>query len=115
MGATRMQSLAHSLQRMLFATATGFCLSAAGAELPLTETDEVIVTATRGKSPAKNVPYSVSDVDARRILEMQPQSFPEALKEVPGVFIQQTGHGQGSPFIRGFTGFRTLGSSTASA
>ncbi len=109
MGATRMQSLAHSLQRMLFATATGFCLSAAGAELPLTETDEVIVTATRGKSPAKNVPYSVSDVDARRILEMQPQSFPEALKEVPGVFIQQTGHGQGSPFIRGFTGFRTLG------
>ena len=39
---------------------------------------------------------------------MQPQSFPEALKEIPGVFIQQTAHGQGSPFIRGFTGFRNL-------
>ena len=35
-------------------------------------------------------------------------SAPEALLESPGVMAQQTAHGQGSPFLRGFTGFRTL-------
>ncbi len=32
----------------------------------------------------------------------------ELNREVPGVIVQKTGHGQGSPFLRGFTGFRTL-------
>jgi len=36
------------------------------------------------------------------------RSFTDALKEVPGVHVQKTGPGQASPFIRGFTGYRTL-------
>jgi hemoglobin/transferrin/lactoferrin receptor protein len=36
------------------------------------------------------------------------RTIPEALKEIPGIMVQKTAHGQGSPFIRGFTGFRTL-------
>jgi hemoglobin/transferrin/lactoferrin receptor protein len=52
---------------------------------------------------------SASVVDLRQIqTERQARSLPEALKELPGVQIQKTGPGQGSPVIRGFTGFRTL-------
>ena len=36
------------------------------------------------------------------------RTLPEALAEVPGVLVQKTSRGQGSPYIRGFTGFRTL-------
>ena len=36
------------------------------------------------------------------------RTLPEAFRELPGVHVQKTSNGQGSPFIRGFTGFRTL-------
>jgi hemoglobin/transferrin/lactoferrin receptor protein len=36
------------------------------------------------------------------------RTLPEALEGVTGVAVQKTAHGQGSPFIRGFTGFRTV-------
>ena len=85
-------------------------LSAFGAE-PVAEPSvlsPIIITASAHEQPLIEVPYSMSLIDQTRIDEMAAQSFPEALKEVPGVFIQQTAHGQGSPFIRGFTGFRNL-------
>ena len=36
------------------------------------------------------------------------RSLPELMQAFPGVHIQKTGHGQGSPFMRGFTGQRTV-------
>lgn len=36
------------------------------------------------------------------------RTLPEALKETPGVNVQKTSNGHGSPFIRGFTGFRNV-------
>jgi hemoglobin/transferrin/lactoferrin receptor protein len=36
------------------------------------------------------------------------RTVPEALKYEPGTMVQKTGHGQGSPYIRGFTGYRNL-------
>ena len=36
------------------------------------------------------------------------RSFPELMQAFPGVHVQKTGHGQGSPFLRGFTGQRTV-------
>ncbi|WP_166442570.1 TonB-dependent receptor [Phragmitibacter flavus] len=93
------------------AMAAGCCLFQAAAAEPnfsTTEIEPVVVTATRSATPLAEVPYTVHLIDQERVTEMAPQSFPEALKEIPGVFIQQTSHGQGSPYLRGFTGFRTL-------
>ncbi|MEL7454752.1 MAG: TonB-dependent receptor, partial [Pseudomonadota bacterium] len=37
-----------------------------------------------------------------------PRTLPESLETLPGVHIQKTASGHGSPYIRGFTGNRTL-------
>lgn len=70
--------------------------------------EPVVVTATLAKEALVDVPYSALRVDDRRIAELQASSFPEALQQQPGVMLQQTSRGMGSPFIRGFTGFRNL-------
>jgi hemoglobin/transferrin/lactoferrin receptor protein len=69
---------------------------------------EVVVTATRSENEVKKLPSLVKTLDAKKVEERQPRTFPEALRETPGVAIQKTSNGQGSPFIRGFTGFRNL-------
>jgi hemoglobin/transferrin/lactoferrin receptor protein len=68
----------------------------------------IIVTASRIEERPLDVPYSVDVVGQQQIQDKQYRSAPEALQEVPGVLVQRTASGQGSPFIRGFTGFRTL-------
>ena len=69
---------------------------------------EVVITATRSESDLKKLPSVVRKLDKKQIDERLPRTFPEALRETPGVAIQKTANGQGSPFIRGFTGFRNL-------
>jgi hemoglobin/transferrin/lactoferrin receptor protein len=74
--------------------------------------EEVITI--RAESPLNppdvfNSKQSTDVLDRTYIQErVQARSLPEALAEVPGVGVQKTGPGQGSPFIRGFTGFRNL-------
>ena len=70
--------------------------------------EPIIVTATRLESDVFDVPYSVDSLDGRYLQHTRARTLPDALREVPGVLVQKTAHGQGSPFIRGFTGFRTL-------
>ncbi len=71
--------------------------------------DEVVVTASRIAEVARDIPSLVTVLRSDRTqLEMQARTLPEALRDIPGVFIQKTGHGQGSPLIRGFTGFRNV-------
>ncbi|MBN4060333.1 TonB-dependent receptor [Planctomycetaceae bacterium AH-315-I19] len=70
--------------------------------------DPVIITATRTRKSLFDVPAIADVVTSQDIADAMYRTLPEALRDVPGVMIQKTGHGQGSPFIRGFTGFRNL-------
>jgi hemoglobin/transferrin/lactoferrin receptor protein len=70
--------------------------------------DEVIVTATRSARVGFDAPYTTDVVGSTLIRERAYRTTPEALRDIPGVMVQKTAHGQGSPFIRGFTGFRNV-------
>ena len=41
--------------------------------------------------------------------EWPPRNLPEAIRLIPGVNLQRTAPAQASPFIRGFTSYRTPG------
>ncbi|MEZ4382708.1 MAG: TonB-dependent receptor [Nannocystaceae bacterium] len=49
-----------------------------------------------------------SVVRRRDIEERLPRSAPDALRYEPGVYVQQTAHSQGSPYVRGVTGQQTI-------
>ena len=66
------------------------------------------ITATRLDSSPVDAPYSVEVMTAMEMEQRFVRSLPEALKELPGVMVQKTANGQGSPYLRGFTGYRTL-------
>ena len=70
---------------------------------------DVIVTASRRPELALDTAWSASviDVDVARS-GPDGRSLPELLTREPGVLLQKTGPGQSSPYLRGFTGFRTL-------
>lgn len=64
---------------------------------------ETRVRASRG------VPGRANSVVTREQLdERLPRSAPDALRYEPGVYVQQTAHGQGSAFLRGVTGQHTV-------
>lgn len=70
--------------------------------------DEVIVTATRTSERAEDLPYATSAITRAAFDEQLPRTLPDALREESSIMVQKTALGQGSPFIRGFTGFRTV-------
>lgn len=104
-----------SMQRSFFHRLKGFssffCLgvvacSQAAEILPTLE--PLVVSAARFEQAAAETPFSVAIATARDLEEKSVRSLPEALAELPGVMIQKTANGQGSPYLRGFTGYRTL-------
>ncbi|MBT7983699.1 MAG: TonB-dependent receptor, partial [Akkermansiaceae bacterium] len=72
------------------------------------ELEPITVTATRFNELVNDVPHDVHLIDEIDILEDMPRSLPETFRSNPGVLVQKTANGKGSPFIRGFTGFRNL-------
>ncbi len=54
------------------------------------------------------LPYSANVLTSQEYQERGARTFPESLEELPGVGVQKTGPVQGSPFLRGLTGFRNV-------
>jgi hemoglobin/transferrin/lactoferrin receptor protein len=71
--------------------------------------DVLTVAAARAERVVLDVPDSVSVLDARDVrMRRPPLNFADLLNRVPGVSGQATGPGQGSPFVRGLTGYHVL-------
>ena len=66
------------------------------------------VTASRSSQLEADLPYSASYLSAADIGDNDSRTMPKALQYTPGVLVQQTAYGHGSPFIRGFTGRQNL-------
>jgi len=69
---------------------------------------EIVITANRYGSVGLNTPEAIKVTDELTIKENQLRTAPEALSITPGIFVQKTNHGGGSPFVRGLTGNQTL-------
>jgi hemoglobin/transferrin/lactoferrin receptor protein len=74
-----------------------------------TKTEEIIVTASRSEMKPFETAYIADVITAEDIRHQKmSRSTPEIFSSDPSVTVQKTSQGQGSPFIRGFTGFRNL-------
>ena len=70
--------------------------------------EETFVTATRSVLDPLEVPHATSVITSEELARRLPRTLPEALSFQPGISVQATGYGQGSPYLRGFTGYSTL-------
>ncbi len=81
------------------------------APLPLFAQDalpDLIVTASRFPEHADTTHYSTTILTEEELRNAAARTLPQAFLSTPGVLVQQTTPGHGSPFIRGFTGRRNL-------
>ena len=88
----------------LLAVYTG--ASVAQAQDIFEDLGESVVVGSRNDVDLLVTPRSVSVIGEQRLY--QQRTVPEALGDLPGVLVQKTTHGHGSPFIRGFTGRQNL-------
>jgi outer membrane cobalamin receptor len=68
----------------------------------------VVVVSSRTLHKLSLSPFPVSFIPQSQIKQMQSRSTPEMLTGSPGIWMQKTNHGGGSPFIRGLTGNQVL-------
>ena len=68
----------------------------------------IIVTTERQPTTTFNTPESITVLDNKGISSNVARSTAETLIGLPGVWMQKTNHGGGSPFVRGLTGNQTL-------
>ncbi|MCB9527440.1 MAG: TonB-dependent receptor [Myxococcales bacterium] len=83
---------------------------AAGPEAAAAPAEEPEVMEVYGRRIQSAIDDSrpVDTVDRDDLDRRQPVSTPDALVLSPGVYVQQTAHGQASPYIRGRTGQQVL-------
>lgn len=68
----------------------------------------LFVTAARSPGQRADAPYATDSINDAFIWQEARRTLPEALQYTPGVLVQKTATGHGSPFIRGFTGRQNL-------
>jgi len=69
---------------------------------------EIVISATRKPVDAFRTAEAIVVVKSRDWESQNDRTAPEILFGAPGVFVQKTNHGGGSPFVRGLTGNQTL-------
>ncbi len=69
---------------------------------------EVVISANRQEAIRSEIPEAIGIVAPKEIQSYQSANLPSALIQSPGVFVQKTNLGGGSPFLRGLTGNQTL-------
>jgi len=74
----------------------------------LTLHQHTVVTTARTEAAEFDRPEVTSVLTATELRRRAPRTVPEALFGQPGVWLQKTNHGGGSPFVRGLTGQQTL-------
>lgn len=84
------------------ALAVGMCCHSGSASAATL--DEMVVTGSRVEESLFELPQAGSVLTREEMEEMIYRTTPEALTHQPGVTVQKTAHGHGSPFIRGLTG-----------
>lgn len=106
-------SVVPSLLRFAATTAAAAALTAQdpppspGTPTPR-RTEPVVVTASRTAQDEFAAPRSVDVIGQQDLQRGQYRTLPQALRELPSVMVQETAPGQGSPFLRGFTGYQNL-------
>ena len=68
---------------------------------------EIAITATRLEKDIFRTPNAISVVDQEQMGRMNAPITPSMLRDAVGVWAQKTTHGQGSPVLRGLTGYQT--------
>lgn len=70
--------------------------------------EDIVITASRLPELAFDMPAAVDTIGEEQFRDRSYRTTVDAFRDVPAVMVQKTGHGQGSPYIRGFTGFHNL-------
>lgn len=83
-------------------------LGQAEDDLELIDLDALTITATREERQISDLPYAAHVARTSNLEASMPRNLPEALGNFPGIMTQKTANGHGSPFLRGFTGYRSL-------
>lgn len=70
--------------------------------------NEVTIQSFKQKSTFQQLPYSIQSLNKKDLQQTNARTLPESMMYLPGVMIQKSNHGGGSPFVRGLTGNQAL-------
>lgn len=63
---------------------------------------EIVISANKWEENIEEIPNKIEKIDSKTIAFENPQTSADLLKNTPGVYIQKSQMGGGSPMIRGF-------------
>ena len=77
-------------------------------DMEVAEVEEVTVTATRAEKEPFKTPNAITVLNLKQLERTNAEHASNLLRDAVGVSAQQTTVGQGSPLLRGLTGYQTL-------